>query len=210
MSYKVDEKTMLFNDLTEEEAADLEALARRGIMEGRVEEHHPAFIEWKEALSYASSEVQERCASIFITETTPGVLRNLVWYKVSFLPRILLSVMNEPRVKEIKPVKKQKSQFLYLLEDMAKLGWSPVSYCEVPHLVSPCGRIRVWLKPRSIHVSYGSRDVKKTSPLDLLNIRPSRDDPGRYNGEDIAKKAIDWIYFNCLYKSPLNDLPTGA
>lgn len=52
MSYRVDPKTHLFDDLTTAEAADLHAVIRNNLYQGDTYQEHPAYRDWCEARGY--------------------------------------------------------------------------------------------------------------------------------------------------------------
>lgn len=57
MSHRVDPKTQLFDDLTREEAVDLEVVVRKLVSYGTPCGDHPAFTAWCEALGFKDREI---------------------------------------------------------------------------------------------------------------------------------------------------------
>lgn len=73
MDYKIDPKTMLFEELTEEQAYQLHLLGQRIVLDGYVDMQHPAFLAWTEAAQYDEDQ-------------------KLLVYATAFPQRVLLSV----------------------------------------------------------------------------------------------------------------------
>jgi hypothetical protein len=76
--------------------------------------------------------------------------------------------------------KRQKNQNLYLLEEMSKLGWTPGTANKTLYVTSPCKRIKIWIKPRVLRVSYDNSD---SIPICML----SGWHDGDYEGVDLAE-----------------------
>jgi len=56
VSYSVDPKSLLFTDLTDEEAKSVEALATDIVLHGRPDGTHPAFTTWCNVAGYNSTQ----------------------------------------------------------------------------------------------------------------------------------------------------------
>ena len=52
MSYHVDPEILLFDDLDEHDAVELELFAKRIVLQGKADMDHPAFRQWSSAAKY--------------------------------------------------------------------------------------------------------------------------------------------------------------
>jgi len=77
MTYRVDKKTLLFNDLDRTEAEEVYQLCQRLVMNGSIETEHPAFLAWNEQCEFVEPH------------------RIMLGYSVAFPQRAMLSLLNK-------------------------------------------------------------------------------------------------------------------
>lgn len=80
MSYRVNPETMLFDDLNEDEAIEVEFVARGIVLLGKADLNHQAFVAWAKAANYDDRQA-------------------LLVYATAFPQRALLSVLDYFRKK---------------------------------------------------------------------------------------------------------------